>query len=60
MTIDEKKHRPSHATDAKWTKYLDDLKKYRQYHVWEIIDDAGNPGVEYEPKFSFIEWEKLQ
>lgn len=60
MKLNEQEHRPAHATDERWTKYLEDLKKYRQYNVWEIINEDGTPGVKYEPKFTFIEWERLQ
>jgi hypothetical protein len=60
FNLDETKHRPNHATDAQWKQYLEDLEKYRQYHVWETISDSGEPGVTYEPKYNFQEWLRLQ
>jgi hypothetical protein len=60
MHIDEKDHRPPHATDAQWKKFIEDLEKFRQYSVWETISDDGTPGVKYEPKYTFNQWLKLQ
>jgi hypothetical protein len=60
FNLDPSRHRPYYVTDAQWEKYLADLVKYKQYSVWEIINDDGTPGVTYEPKYSFEEWAKLQ